>query len=87
MPLPVLSVAQMRAAETATWATGQTEAEVIRLFGKKIARRVRKLTRNSWKTATHRFWKYFCPIPICSRWKPRCKQNPQSLWTDCSAPV
>jgi len=45
MPLPVLSVAQMRAAETATWATGQTEAEVIRLVGKKIARRVRKLTR------------------------------------------
>ena len=45
MPIPVISVAQMREWERATWATGQTEAEVIRRVGKRIARRVRKLTR------------------------------------------
>ncbi|HEX5398871.1 MAG TPA: NAD(P)H-hydrate dehydratase [Verrucomicrobiae bacterium] len=46
MPLPVISVAQMREWEKATWATGQTEGEVIRRVGKKIARRARKLTRS-----------------------------------------
>jgi NAD(P)H-hydrate epimerase len=46
MPVPVISVAQMREWESATWAAGQTEAEVIRRVGKKIARRVRKLTRS-----------------------------------------
>ena len=45
MPIPVISTAQMRAWETATWATGQTEAEVIRRVGKRVARRARKLTR------------------------------------------
>ena len=45
MPIPVISLAQMREWETATWATGQTEAEVIRRVGKRVARRARKLTR------------------------------------------
>jgi ADP-dependent NAD(P)H-hydrate dehydratase / NAD(P)H-hydrate epimerase len=45
MPTPVLSIAQMREWEAATWATGQTEAEVIRRAGKRVARRARKLTR------------------------------------------
>jgi NAD(P)H-hydrate epimerase len=44
MPIPVINIAQMREWESATWATGQTEAEVIRRVGKKIARRARKLT-------------------------------------------
>jgi ADP-dependent NAD(P)H-hydrate dehydratase / NAD(P)H-hydrate epimerase len=44
MPIPVINIAQMREWEGATWATGQTEAEVIRRVGKKIARRARKLT-------------------------------------------
>jgi len=45
MPIPVISTAQMREWEAATWATGQTEAEVIRRAGKRVARRARKLTR------------------------------------------
>src|SRR5690242_20801824 len=45
MPVPVLSVAQMREWEQATWATGQTEAEVIRRVGEIVARRARQLTR------------------------------------------
>jgi len=45
MPIPVISSAQMREWEAATWATGQTEAEVIRRVGKRVARRARKLTR------------------------------------------
>ena len=45
MPIPVISIAQMRAWEAATWAAGQTEAEVIRRVGKRVARRARKLTR------------------------------------------
>jgi NAD(P)H-hydrate epimerase len=36
----------MREWETATWATGQTEAEVIRRVGKCLAVRARKLTRD-----------------------------------------
>ena len=44
MPIPVISVAQMREWEAATWATGQTEAEVIRRVGKRVARRARRLT-------------------------------------------
>ena len=44
MSLPVINVAAMREWEQATWATGQTEAEVIRRVGKRIARRARKLT-------------------------------------------
>jgi len=45
MPIPVINIAQMREWEAATWATGQTEAEVIRRVGKRVARRARKLTR------------------------------------------
>jgi NAD(P)H-hydrate epimerase len=45
MPLPVINIAQMREWESATWAAGQTEAEVIRRVGKRLARRARKLTR------------------------------------------
>ena len=44
MAVPVISVAQMREWEKATWATGQTEAEVIRRVGKRVARRARRLT-------------------------------------------
>ena len=44
MPIPILSVPQMREWERATWATGQTEAEVIRRVGKRLARRARRLT-------------------------------------------
>ncbi len=46
MPVPVITVAQMREWEKATWASGQTEAEVIRRVGKRIAKRARKLTRS-----------------------------------------
>jgi hydroxyethylthiazole kinase-like uncharacterized protein yjeF len=45
MPVPVLNIAQMREWERATWATGQTEAEVIRRVGKKIGARMLQLTR------------------------------------------
>jgi NAD(P)H-hydrate epimerase len=46
MSLPVITIAQMREWEKAAWATGQTEAEVIRRVGKRIAKRVRRLTRS-----------------------------------------
>lgn len=46
MAIPVVSVAQTREWEAATWASGQTETEVIRRVGKKIAKRVRKSTRS-----------------------------------------
>lgn len=46
MPVPVITVAQMREWEKATWASGQTEAEVIRRVGKRVAKRARKLTRS-----------------------------------------
>ncbi len=45
MPIPVISVAQMREWEAATWASGQTEATVIARVGERIARRVLELTR------------------------------------------
>ena len=44
MPVPVISISQMREWEKATWADGKTEAEVIRRVGKKVARRARRLT-------------------------------------------
>jgi len=47
MSVPVLNIAQMREWERATWATGQTEAEVIRRVGKKIAERALQLTRSN----------------------------------------
>jgi len=46
MPVPVISIAQMREWEQATWATGQTEAEVIRRVGKCVAHCARRLTRS-----------------------------------------
>jgi len=45
MPIPVITVGQMREWEKATWATGQTEAEVIRLVGKRVAQLALRLTR------------------------------------------
>jgi len=45
MSIPVINVGQMRDWERATWAKGQTEDEVIRRVGKKIARHARRLTR------------------------------------------
>lgn len=45
MPLPVISIAQMREWENATWETGQTEAEVIRRVGKAVGERALQLTR------------------------------------------
>src|SRR5438128_259341 len=46
MPLPIISVAQMREWEKATWASGQTEAAVIEQAGKAIARKAERLTRS-----------------------------------------
>lgn len=45
MSLPIINVSQMREWETATWKTGQTEAEVIRSVGKIIAARALELTK------------------------------------------
>src|SRR3954470_5607322 len=45
MPLPVISVAQMREWEKATWASGQTEAAVIQQAGTAIARKAEQLTQ------------------------------------------
>jgi NAD(P)H-hydrate epimerase len=45
MPVPVISVAQMREWERATWASGQTEAAVIARVGECLARRALELTR------------------------------------------
>ena len=45
MPCPVISIAQMREWEQATWAAGQTEAEVIRRVGERVARLALSLTR------------------------------------------
>src|SRR5580765_1985863 len=44
MSVPVLTVAQMREWEQSTWASGQTEAEVIRRVGAALAQRARQLT-------------------------------------------
>ena len=45
MSVPIITVAQMREWEQATWAAGQTEAEVIRRVGRAVAKRARQLTR------------------------------------------
>jgi NAD(P)H-hydrate epimerase len=45
MPLPVISVAQMREWEKATWASGQSEEFVMRQAGQAVARRAEQLTR------------------------------------------
>lgn len=44
MPVPIITIAQMRQWEAATWATGQTEAAVIQLVGQAVARRATDLT-------------------------------------------
>src|SRR5882724_3836400 len=44
MPVPVITVSQMREWEKATWATGQTEADVIRLVGESLAKHALRLT-------------------------------------------
>ncbi len=43
MPLPVLSVAEMRSWENATWATGKNPAEMIAQVGAMLARRLGEL--------------------------------------------
>ncbi len=45
MSLPVINVEQMREWERATWASGQTEDEVIRRVGACVGRRALELTR------------------------------------------
>jgi len=45
MPAPVITIAQMREWEQATWAAGQTEAEVIRRVGKCVAGLAARFTR------------------------------------------
>ena len=45
MPVPIISIAQMRDWEQATWAAGQQEAEVIRRVGRCVARRALQLTQ------------------------------------------
>ena len=45
MPVPVISITQMRDWEQATWAAGQQEAEVIRRVGQCVARRALQLTQ------------------------------------------
>ncbi len=46
MPTPVISITQMRDWERATWASGQTEAPVIRRVGQCVASHAHKLTRD-----------------------------------------
>lgn len=45
MPVPVISVAQMREWEKATWASGQTEEAVMRRAGQAVARAAEKIAR------------------------------------------
>src|ERR1044071_9386831 len=45
MPAPVLSVAQMRKWEKASWAAGRSEAEVISRVGHLVTARARQMTR------------------------------------------
>ena len=45
MPAPVISVAQMREWEQATWAAGATEAQVIARVGEVVGRRARQMIR------------------------------------------
>ena len=45
MPLPVITVEQMRRWEAVTWESGKTEKEVIALVGKVVSNRVMELTR------------------------------------------
>ena len=45
MSVPIISIAEMRRWESSTWATGQTEIEVIRRVGLCVAQRALQLTR------------------------------------------
>ncbi len=45
MPAPILTVSQMRAWESAAWAAGRTQAEVIRRVGEILAAKILTLTR------------------------------------------
>lgn len=45
MPAPIITVSQMREWETASWAAGRTEAEVIRRVGEILAAKILALTR------------------------------------------
>lgn len=45
MSVPVVSIAQMREWEKTTWSSGQTEGEVIRRVGQRVAHRVLQLTQ------------------------------------------
>ncbi len=45
MPVPIISIAQMRDWEKATWAAGQQEAEVIRRVGRAVAQCALRLTQ------------------------------------------
>ena len=45
MPVPVISITQMREWEAATWAAGESETEVIRRVGRAVAERALQLTR------------------------------------------
>ncbi len=45
MPIPVLTIAQMRAWEEPTWRSGQTETEVIRRVGKCLAEHALNMSR------------------------------------------
>jgi hydroxyethylthiazole kinase-like uncharacterized protein yjeF len=47
MPMPVITIEQMRDWENATWNAGQTEAEVIRLVAAQVARQALALTRRT----------------------------------------
>ena len=44
MPAPVISIAEMREWERITWASGQTEAEVIRRVGACVGRCAARIT-------------------------------------------
>src|SRR5688572_4256501 len=46
MPLPVISVAQMREWERATWSSGQTEQAVIARVGEAVARHGLRMTKS-----------------------------------------
>src|SRR5260370_13587808 len=45
MPVPIITVAQMREWEAATWAMGATAAEVIRRVGRAVGLRALRMTR------------------------------------------
>src|SRR5690348_10754686 len=45
MSIPVISIAQMREWEKASWAAGKSEADVIRQVGKILARETLRVTK------------------------------------------